>query len=184
MRVSYPPLVGEDFTPVQTDDVANIGQLKVRACKVFSWGAPSSVTLFRVREGRERALAIANDPSLAAGILVNSNKLSADEAVVAGSWLLASAPPPAVAPGACLRRSVEGSVVARTLTPRNSSPHRSRFTLPPSSPTAARGSGQLKVVQDDLTKEGAGRAQAIIAMQVVGGASRAQSQRYTSLKST
>ena len=106
----------EDFTAVRADDIESISLLKARACEQLGWGTPSSVTLFLVPGGRIKALGIQSaiqnptqsgfqsGASLVADILVDLNRLAADVAIVAGSWLLARVPPPAAAPGACRRR--------------------------------------------------------------------------------
>ena len=114
----------QDFTPVRADDVASIGLLKVRACTAFPhWHANAGlVAFFLVREGRERALAVEADPSLAAGILVGANKLATDDPVVAGSWLLARVPPPPPAHGLGANGAVDvvellGAYVAEALSP-------------------------------------------------------------------
>jgi hypothetical protein len=93
MLVSDTPLAGQTFAelPIQGDNVA---RLVARACEKFGWGAPTQCRLYWVPEGRDRALAVEDDPLSAAGILVSANKLFADEAVVAGSWLLARVPHP------------------------------------------------------------------------------------------
>jgi hypothetical protein len=90
MRVSDPALVGEESEAICIDGVANTSLLKARACDTFPrWGVDAGqVKLFRV-EGRERALAVEADPSLAADILTSANKLAADDRVEPDSWLLA-----------------------------------------------------------------------------------------------
>ena len=114
MLASETALADETFAelPLQVGD--NVARLVGRACEKFGWGAPSRCRLFRVPGGREMALDVEADPSLAAGILVTANKLAADEAVEPGSWLLARVPPPpAAAPGASRRRA---GARARSLT--------------------------------------------------------------------
>ena len=94
------------FAPLSIDGIADAGFLAERACTKFGWPDAGQVAFFRVPGGRERALAVETDPSLAADILVSANKLAVDEAVEPGSWLLARvAPPPAAAPGASRRRA-------------------------------------------------------------------------------
>ena len=106
MLASETALSDETFAELPLLAGDNVARLVGRACKEFGWGAPTQVKLFRVPGGREMALAIEADPSLAADILVAANKLAADEAVEPGSWLLARVPPPpAAAPGASRRRA-------------------------------------------------------------------------------
>jgi hypothetical protein len=105
MRASETPLADETFAelPLQVGD--NVARLVGRACDKFGWGAPSRCRLYLVREGRERALTCEENPSIAAGVLNGTNKLAADDPIVAGSWLLARVPPqPTAAPGASWRR--------------------------------------------------------------------------------
>ena len=103
MRVApagFTPLEYQVFVELPIRDGDNISRLSERACK--EWRTDTGqVAFFRVREGRERALAVEADPSLAANILISTNKLAVDEAVEPGSWLLARVPPPpAAAPSA------------------------------------------------------------------------------------
>ena len=88
--VGDPPQV---FVKVLLAGCADVSDVSKRACTEFGWGAPTQCRLYLVREGRARALAVEANPLLAPGILVIANKLAADEAVVAGSWLLACVPP-------------------------------------------------------------------------------------------
>lgn len=60
-------------------------RLARRACEMFGWGAPTRCRLYLVREGRERALAVRDEPLLAAGILVRANELDPDACVAAGA---------------------------------------------------------------------------------------------------
>jgi hypothetical protein len=110
MLASETPLANEAFAELllQADD--NAGRLIARACEKFGWGVPTRCRLYLVRDGRERALAVEADPSLAASILVSTNKLAVDDRVEPGSWLLARIPPPpAAAPGASRRSCVSSS---------------------------------------------------------------------------
>jgi hypothetical protein len=85
----------ETFGKVIFEAGADISDLAKLACIAFPhWHADAGqVALFLVPEGRERAVAIQLDPLSAADIL-NSVPLFADEAVIAGSWLLARVPRP------------------------------------------------------------------------------------------
>ena len=109
MLASETPLANEAFAELllQADD--NAGRLIARACEKFGWGVPTRCRLYLVRDGRERAIAVEADPSLAASILVSTNKVAVDDRVEPGSWLLARIPPPpAAAPGASRRRRAGG----------------------------------------------------------------------------
>ena len=78
----------------------NAARLIGRACEKFGWRVQTRCRFYVVPD-EASARAIHRDPSLAAEILIRANKLDPDEAVVAGSWLLARVPPPpAAAPGA------------------------------------------------------------------------------------
>jgi hypothetical protein len=99
LRVSIPPLVGQNFTKVLLPEGRNdVNDVCEVACAKFPhWGVTvDEVSLFIVREGRERALTARYDPSVAAAILTHANELDPDEAVVTGSWLLARVPAPRV----------------------------------------------------------------------------------------
>ena len=120
MLVCETPLANEAFVelPIQAGD--NAARLVGRACEKFPrWGADAGqVKLFLVREGRERALAVEDNPSLAASVLISANKLAADDCVEPGSWLLARVPsqPVAAAPsgrGAALAGTGAADVRAR-----------------------------------------------------------------------
>ena len=105
LLASETPLANEAFAELPLRAGDNAARLLGRACEKFGWGVPSRCRLYLVRGGRERALAVEADPSLAASILVSANKLADDERVEPGSWLLARVPPPpAAAPGASRRR--------------------------------------------------------------------------------
>ena len=95
MLVGDTTLADQVFVKVIFAGGADVSDVSKRACEEFGLGAgaPSRCRLYLVREGRERALAVEADPSLAASILISANKLAADEPVVAGSWLLARVPP-------------------------------------------------------------------------------------------
>ena len=108
MPVSDTTLAGHVFGKVPHAGCTDVADVSERACEKFPhWGVNAGqVKLFRVPGGRDKALAIEADPSLAAGVLIAANKLAADEAVEPGSWLLARVPPPpAKAPGASRRRA-------------------------------------------------------------------------------
>ena len=90
---------GQVFGKVSLVGCADVADVSKRACEEFGWGAPSRCRLYLVREGRERALAVRDAPSLAADILISANQLDPDFVVLSGSWLLARVPP-AAAPGA------------------------------------------------------------------------------------
>ena len=99
LRVSVPPLVGQNFTKVLLPEGRNdVNDVCEAACAKFPhWGVTvDEVSLFIVREGRERALTARYDPSVAAAILTHANELDPDEAVITGSWLLARVPAPPV----------------------------------------------------------------------------------------
>jgi hypothetical protein len=111
MPVSDTALAGQVFGKVSLAGCTDVADVSERACEKFGWGAPTRCRLYLVREGRERALAVEDNPSLAASILVSANKLAVDDRVVEpGSWLLARIlPPPAAAPGASRRRRAGAS---------------------------------------------------------------------------
>jgi hypothetical protein len=108
-------LVGDPsqvFVKVLLAGCADVSDVSKRACADFGWGAPTQCRLYLVREGRARALAVRDDPSLAADILIRANELDPDEPVVAGSWLLARVPMPLTAAAAAVSGDIEALTAA------------------------------------------------------------------------
>ena len=100
MRVSEPPLEGEEFGKVLLEGCADVADVVARACEKFEWGVPTRARLFlvtaaaKVPTPAELEVALLGEPLSAISEL-------ADAGVVSGCRLLARVPPPAAAaPGA------------------------------------------------------------------------------------
>jgi hypothetical protein len=110
MRVSEPPLEGEDFAKVQLEGCTDVAEVAARACKEFPrWGVDAGqVRLFLAAAGGEdppppdALVAAAADPASRLGV----GWPLARAGIVPGCWLLARVPPPATTtPSAFLVRA-------------------------------------------------------------------------------
>ena len=102
MRVSDPPLVGEEFEAIHIDNVPNISLLKARACEKFShWGVNAGqVKLFALTKAGKAPTPAEIEAALLLKPLSPFDTL-ADAGIGSGSCILARVPPPpATAPGA------------------------------------------------------------------------------------
>jgi hypothetical protein len=87
----------EVFVPVDTDGVASVGVLTVRACAQLEWGAPTRARLFRVAVSGRAPLPAELDAALRGEPLSPFDSLAA-VGVFSGACLVALLPPPAPAP--------------------------------------------------------------------------------------